>query len=259
MILNPRYYSATKTIREIVSLLPPKGSRSQSFRTKSSFSDIVTAYDIKLETAIRERIGADYPQDSIVGEELGSDAEGEYCWYVDPIDGTTNFVNQSRNYAVSIACYENARPLFGLVYDVERDELYSAYRGEGAFLNGRKLRCTARDDISSMILSVSIINDTFLGESPLCSGFRKLSSDVRAVRSLGCVSLEMCSVASGISDIFVAMKSGPWDYAAARIILEEAGGIVTDEKGENKKNDGGIAVAFSSPSLRDEVFGRYLK
>lgn len=205
MILNPRYYSASKAIRKIVSLLPPREDRNNTFRTESSFSDIVTEYDVRLENAIRENILTDYPADGIVGEELRENGDGMYCWYINLIDGTTNFVNYNRTYAVSIACYENTHLLFGLFYDVERDELYSAYKGEGAFLNGKKLECSKNTELSRMILTVSITGDTFFGEPPLCRRFRSLSS---AVRSLGCDSLEICSIASLSSDIFVGMKIG---------------------------------------------------
>ena len=161
-------------------------------------------------------MGEEYPP-----EETGT---GKVTWYLDPIDGTTNFINQRRNYAVSVGCWEGCVPLFGLVLDVERRELYWAKAGGGAWREQVPIHVSGRSQISDLLLVTPGILHTFLKPHPQQDGLIRLANEVRGVRSLGSVALELCQVAAGEADLFVALRSSPWDHNAARIILSEAGG-----------------------------------
>lgn len=196
------------------------------FSAKTGHQDIVTAYDKKVEQFFRTKIHENFPGDIIVGEEFSNsigDSVG-VMWYIDPIDGTTNFVNLRKNFAISVGCYLDGKPCFALVLDVMADILYSAFAGEGAFRNGQPLGLgEPAEDPANMILSVPNVQDAFWRGYPWQAAMLELADKVRAVRSMGSVALELCAVAEGTVDIFVAMRSAPWDHNAARLILLESG------------------------------------
>ena len=195
-------------------------------REKTGYQDLVTRWDQETEQVLRRGILEAFPGDAIVGEEYPArEAAGsEYVWYLDPIDGTTNFVSQHRNYAVSVGCWRGEEPRFGLVLDVERPALFWARAGEGAWRDGVPLRTARRGEPSQLLLTTPGVPNTFLKPHPWREGAIRLAGDVRGVRSLGSVALELCALAAGEADLFVAMRSCPWDHNAARIILAEAGG-----------------------------------
>lgn len=196
------------------------------FSQKTGHQDIVTAFDKEVERLFRANIGEHFPEDYIVGEEYASSAQNssEVTWYIDPIDGTTNFVNLRKNFAISLGCYRNNVPQFAFVYDVMAGQLYSAYAGEGAYKNERKLGSEAAvTDFRKMILSVPNVQDAFWRGYHWQDALVRLADQVRAVRCTGSVALELCAVAEGSVDIFAAMRSEPWDHNGARLILLEAG------------------------------------
>ena len=206
-------------LREVTSL--PFG-----VSTKTGHQDIVTAHDKKVEQFFRDSIHRYFPQDEIVGEEFsGKIGTGSGIrWYIDPIDGTTNFVNLRRNFAISVGCYREGQPQFGLVLDVIQKDLYSAFAGEGAYKNAQKLGDgRIPESLGEMILSIPNVQDAFWRGYPQQKAMLRLADEVRAIRCMGSVALELCQVAEGVVDIFVAMRSAPWDHNAARLILQEAG------------------------------------
>ena len=203
-------------------------------RRKTDHQDLVTCWDKNIEQMLRREILQFFPTDRVVGEEY-PDKPGcpsGVIWYLDPIDGTTNFINQRRNYAVSVGCWENERPLFGLVLDVERDELYWAKKGGGAWRNGDAMHVSNCGKVSDLLLATPCIQYTFLEEHPQRENMLRLARAARAVRSLGSVALELCQLAAGEADMFVTTRSAPWDHNAARVILEEAGGCICTLDGE---------------------------
>ncbi len=193
--------------------------------TKTGWRDLVTRYDKEVETFLRQKIFSVFPSDEIVGEEFPLHKGSSYTWYIDPIDGTSNFVSQRHDYCVSIACYHDKQPVFGLVLDVERGHLYKAVSGQGAWRGAEPIRCARYVPIRELLLTTSIVPALFLQEHPARGAFCRLAGEVRAVRSKGCVSLEMCLVAAGEADVFATRFAGPWDHAAAQVILREAGGV----------------------------------
>jgi len=198
---------------------------------KTGHQDIVTVFDREVEQFFRTKIHAQFPGDCVVGEEYPGAAEESQGvrWYIDPIDGTTNFVNLRKNFAISVGCYLDGSPQFSFVLDVVNHDLYTAFAGEGAYKNGWRLdnKGTAAV-LEQMILSTPNVQDTFWRNYPWQKSMLTLADQVRAVRSLGSVALELCAVAEGIIDVFVAMRSSPWDHNGARLILEEAGCCISE-------------------------------
>lgn len=224
--MKQRYMLAKQWVLRMGERLRAATSQPFDFSTKTGHQDIVTAFDKEVETFFRRKIRENFEDDRIVGEEYAPsrEARSSVTWYIDPVDGTTNFVNLQKNFAISVGCYLNGVPQFAFVYDVIGDDLFSAFAGEGAYKNDRRLGgLTPTADLGKMILSTPNVQDAFWRGYPWQKAMLELADQVRAVRSLGSVALELCAVAEGIVDIFVAMRSAPWDHNGARLILLESG------------------------------------
>lgn len=227
-----RFELARKLVLEAGETLRRNRLEETGVAVKTDHRDLVTRWDRDTERFLRRNLTAAFPEDAIIGEEFPSAGGcGKFVWYLDPIDGTTNFVSQRRNYAVSIGCYAGGAPLFSLVLDVERQALYTARAGQGAYRNGIQLHTAGRIQKEEMLLTTSGVLRTFLRDHPWREGLIRLAEDVRGVRSLGSVALELCQVAAGEADIFVGMRSCPWDHNGARLILTEAGGAACTLEG----------------------------
>ncbi len=226
-----RYELAQKLIREAGERLREARLEPWAVQQKTGHQDLVTRWDAATEQFLRREILGAFPEDAIVGEEYPNAGSGGVTWYLDPIDGTTNFINQRRNYAISIGCWQGESPLFGLVLDVERQELYAAESGQGAWREGQRLHVSDRREIGELLVATPGVLHTFLEPHPRQAGLIRLTRDVRAVRCMGSVALELCAVAAGEADTFVTLRSSPWDHNAARIILTEAGGTACTLEG----------------------------
>ena len=151
-----------------------------------------------------------------------------------------------------MGCWEGADPLFGLVLDVERETLYWAKHGDGAWQNQTQIHTSGRRELAELLLTTPGLQYTFLAPHPYQERMIRLSRKVRGVRCLGSVALELCEVAAGRADLFVTMRSSPWDHNAARIILEEAGGAVFTVDGDELPLDQKSTVlAFNAMELKD--------
>lgn len=229
--MKHRYLLARQWVNQMGDYLREATRKPFDFSTKTGHQDIVTVHDKEVERFFRANIRQNFPEDYIVGEELSGEIKSGngIRWYIDPIDGTTNFVNLRKNFAISLGCYCDNRPRFAFVLDVINKDLFSAYAGEGAYKNDVRLENSkAPTQLDKLILSTPNVQDTFWRNYPSQEAMLKLADEVRAVRSTGSVALELCSVAEGCVDIFVAMRSAPWDHNAARLILQEAGCQITE-------------------------------
>ena len=195
-------------------------------------ANLVTIADKKSEELIIDGILGRYPSHSILAEESGSTQPGAAVqWIIDPLDGTTNFAHGYPFYCISIAVEDKGEIQCGAVYDPVRDEMFTAGRGEGAYCNGERLRVSNVSQLSQALLITGFPYnfrerlDTVLGQ------FGKFLVASQAVRRGGSAALDLCYVAAGRIDGFWELFLQAWDTAAGRIILEEAGGMVTDFKG----------------------------
>lgn len=249
-----RFDVAAEIIQEAGKILRRCHLEQREIIQKTDHQDLVTFWDRKIEQQLRHSILTAFPQDSIVGEEYPpqGNCDRKVTWYLDPIDGTTNFINQRQNYAISVGCWEGSTPLFGLVLDVERETLYWAKRGGGAWQDQTQIHTSGRRELSELLLTTPGLQYTFLEPHPYQERMIRLSRKVRGVRCLGSVALELCEVAAGRADLFVTMRSSPWDHNAARIILEEAGGAIFTVDGDELPLDQKSTVlAFNAMELKD--------
>jgi len=194
--------------------------------------DLVTQADTESEAAVLAILRARLPDVSILAEESGvSDRDTAQRFIVDPLDGTTNFAHAYPMFAVSIGYEEDSQVRAGVVYDPIREELFTAEQGRGAFLNGSKLDVSRTDRIEHSLLVTGFpydLKDDLEGNLRL---FKRFMGIARAIRRDGSAALDLCYVAAGRFDGFWEEKLGPWDTAAGALIVEEAGGQVTDLRG----------------------------
>jgi len=199
-------------------------------------ADLVTAADRASEVLIRERIRQRWPTHDVLGEEQGlTDQGSEYRWYVDPLDGTTNFAHGYPVFCVSIALEHQGverkgKRAAGVIYDPTRDELFSAEPGRGAQLNGETIHVS-----KTAVLKESLLGTGFPShkrhKNPNIYFYHQITLHSHGVRRAGSAALDLCNVACGRYDGFWEFNLNPWDTAAGVLIVEEAGGKVTDFSG----------------------------
>ncbi len=194
-------------------------------------ADLVTAADRAAETLIRERIGKQFPSHDVLGEEEGlNDQGGDYRWYVDPLDGTTNFAHGYPVFGVSMALEhrgpEKARRIAGVVYDPTRDELFTAEQGRGAHLNGKPIHVSKATQLKECLVATGFPSHK-RHKNPNIYFYHQITLRTHGVRRAGSAALDLCNVASGRFDGFWEFNLNPWDTAAGVLIVEEAGGRVS--------------------------------
>lgn len=221
--------------------------------------DLVSDSDLWVQEALGRGLAYLLPEASFIAEEKENNALRGLTWIVDPIDGTSNYIQQERDYAISVALYEGETPLLGAVYDVSRDELFTAARGMGARRNGEALPPLAARPLEACFLDMS------LGSMRVLSGrlgrpLDEINKHVRAHRSLGCASLSMALIAAGCRQIYVSGKLRPWDYAAARLLLAEVGGTVVPIFSEDRlmQAEATAILACDSPERAEQLLAQWL-
>ena len=221
----------------------PQGSVSEKRQ-----NDFVTLADHESErqiiTAIRER----FPDDAFLAEEGGGKGLGEgsrRTWIIDPLDGTSNFIAGFPFWCVSIAASENGELAAGVVFDPLRGELYAAERGAGAFRNGTRLRVTERPGLEGAFLATGFPFRSRDRIDLYLALFREVFLKARAIRRAGSAALDLAGVASGVFDGFFEFRLAPWDIAAGALLIEEAGGELTDFDGGRRYAERGNVVGGS--------------
>ncbi len=190
-------------------------------------ADLVTAADRASEVLIRERIRKQWPTHDVLGEEQGlSDQGSEYRWYVDPLDGTTNFAHGFPVFCVSMGLEHKGRRIAAVVYDPTRDELFSAELGKGAQLNGETIHVSKTATLKESLLATGFPSQK-RHKNPNIYFYHQITLHTHGVRRAGSAALDLCNVASGRFDGFWEFNLNPWDTAAGVLIVEEAGGKVT--------------------------------
>jgi len=206
--------------------------------------DFVTSIDRKAEAAIIREIRRHYPQDGIVAEESDAvNTDADTCWYIDPLDGTTNFIHGYPHFAVSIGAWRDGKPMFGVIYDPLRNEIFEAENGKGAFLNRRRLRVARREKVSQAMFASGLppyrrnLMESFQKKMGAC--FPAADSYRRG----GSAALDLAYVACGRLDAYWEEGLMPWDIAAGAILVQEAGGMVTDFAGASLSLEKGEVLA----------------
>jgi myo-inositol-1(or 4)-monophosphatase len=191
--------------------------------------NIVTEVDLASERHIKALIADRYPGHRILAEESGLSETGtsEYCWLIDPLDGTTNYAHGCPPYCVSIGVERAGGMVLGVIYDPTRDELFVAERGAGATLNGERLRVSEVEALDQALVVTGFPYDVRERMDEYLPGWREFLKRAQGVRRLGAAAIDLAYVAAGRLDGFWEHGLNPWDAAAGWVIVEEAGGRVT--------------------------------
>lgn len=216
-----------------------------SVDTKQGEADIVTKADRESEKLIVEGILAQYPDHGILSEESGAIGDtAEWMWIVDPLDGTTNYTAGLPIFAVSIGICRNDEIVGGVVYNPVLDEMFSAVKGLGAFLNGQKIHVRDNDRIDRAVVATGFPVDKDVNPDNNLDNVAKVLPRVRGLRRLGAASVDMCYVAAGILDAYWEMNLHEWDVCAGTLMVEEAGGHVHRYRGDRN-----VSLLASSPGM----------
>lgn len=207
--------------------------------------DFVTAADRKADKTLIAELEKARPTYGFLTEESG-DIEGSdkgNRWIIDPLDGTTNFLHGIPLFAISVALEREGKVVAGVIYNPVLNELYTAERGSGAFLNDRRLRVAARKGLPEAIIGAGVPHLGNPGETGDGEFLRRINQKTAGMRCAGSASIELAWVASGRYDAYWHYRLHPWDFAAAALMIREAGGYVSDGTGREKQNDRGPVLA----------------
>jgi len=209
-------------------------------------NDFVTEVDISAEQEIIYHLQKAYPDHAILGEEGGlvGDANAEYRWIIDPLDGTTNFIRGIPHYAISIACLYRGKIEHAVVLDPVRREEFTASRGRGAQLNGRRIRVSPLDSLDGALLGTGIPFKNHCDDQlePYAKSIEVLAGQCAGIRRAGAAALDLAYVAAGRLDAFWEIGLAPWDIAAGALLVKEAGGLVADINGSDSYLESGNIV-----------------
>jgi myo-inositol-1(or 4)-monophosphatase len=245
----------TEIVREAGSLLLEYFHRRVAVEYKGE-ADLVTEADRATELLIVRRIRERWPDHDILGEESGSSGStSEYRWYVDPLDGTTNFAHGFPVFSVSLGLEHKGERIAGVVYDPTRQECFSAERGRGAFLNGTATHVSKTTRLAESLLSTGFPSQK-RHKNPNIFFYQQLTMRTHGVRRPGSAALDLCYVASGRFDGFWEFNLNPWDTAAGVLIAQEAGGQVTDFTGGAFKISGEEVLA-SNGAIHEELLQQF--
>jgi myo-inositol-1(or 4)-monophosphatase len=210
-----------------------------------SLNDLVSEVDKAAEDAIISALKTAYPDHAILAEESGATGQSEYVWVIDPLDGTTNFLHGFPQYCVSIALVHKGIIHHGVIYDPTRNDLYTASRGRGAYLNDKRLRVSKRDRLIDGLLGTGFPFRMFEHMDAYAGILRDFMSKTAGVRRPGAAALDLAAVAAGRFDGFWEIGLSPWDMAAGCLMITEAGGLVGDLQGNERHMESGNIVAAS--------------
>jgi myo-inositol-1(or 4)-monophosphatase len=220
-------------------------------------NDFVTQVDIKAEEVILEVLQKAYPDHGILAEESGAfNEDSEYKWIIDPLDGTTNFLHGFPQYAVSIGLQHRGRMEVAVVFDPIKNELFSASRGDGAQLNGKRIRVTDQKGIRGSLLGTGFPFKQPQHLDTYMETFKAVHPQAAGIRRAGSAALDLAYVAAGRLDGFWEIGLNAWDMAAGVLLIREAGGIVTDFSGEGNYLETGNVIAAGArtyPALYDAI------
>jgi myo-inositol-1(or 4)-monophosphatase len=247
--------TAVEIAREAGSLLANYYERRVAFETKGEF-DLVTEADRASEKLVVERLRSHYPAHAIVAEEGGGhESSSDYRWFVDPLDGTTNFAHSFPMFCVSIGLERAGEAIAGVVYDPIHQELFTAERGSGAFLNSHRIRVSETKRLAESLASTGFPSRK-RHDNPNIHFYQEFTLRSHGVRRAGSAALDLAYVASGRMDAFWEFKLNPWDTAAGILLVEEAGGRVTDFSGDHFRLDSREILA-SNGLIHEELLGLF--
>lgn len=230
------------------------GYRGSAIISEKSLNNLVTEADYKAQEAIVKTILDNYPDHSIIAEEkdLSAKRDSDNLWIIDPLDGTNNFAHNIPHYCISIAFARSGQIMGGVVFDPERDEMFTSVKGEGAFLNKNPINVSKAQSLQEAVVATGFYYDRGSMMRKTLDSIEKLfENNIHGMRRFGSAALDLCWVACARFDAYFEYNLSIWDFAAGMLILEEAGGKLNDQKGDELTlNSTGIAV--SSGKFHDQ-------
>jgi len=206
-------------------------------------NDYVSEVDKAAENIIIDTIRRAYPSHAILAEESGSHSGDDFEWIIDPLDGTTNYLHGFPQFSVSIALRHKGQLESAVVYDPLRDEMFTADRGNGAMMNDRRLRVTNQKSLKGALIGTGIPYCDQSYMDAYLAMLKEMAKDTAGIRRPGSAALDFAYVAAGRMDGFWELGLSIWDFAAGALILQEAGGIVTDIRGGDRYLESGNVIA----------------
>lgn len=248
--MQPMLNTAVKAARRAASIINRASFDVEQLRvTEKNHNDFVTEVDKAAEQAIIEVLKTAYPDHAILAEESGPSAnlhdENENVWIIDPLDGTTNFIHGFPQYCVSIALQQRGQITQAVVYDPARNDLFTASKGAGAFLNEKRIRVTKRDKLADALIGTGFPYSNLEKLDEYLKMFRVMTEKCAGLRRPGSAALDLAYVAAGRFDGFFEKGLKPWDIAAGSLLVTEAGGIVGNFSGESDYLYHGDVIAGS--------------
>ena len=220
--------------------------------TSKAHNEFVTQVDLAAEDAIIETISARYPDHAFLAEERGQAGESDHVWIIDPLDGTTNFIHGFPVFAVSIALRLKGRLEIGVIYDPNRQEIFSAVRGRGAQVDGHRIRVSGRHDLDGALIGTGFPYRNKHRMKEYLSMLELVLMNTAGIRRPGAAALDLAYVAAGRLDGFWEFGLNAWDIAAGSLIVREAGGLISDLQDGNDYLESGNVVA-GSPKIHDAL------
>lgn len=258
---HPMLNIAIRAARNAGDIIARSVDRIDQLKIKSKAeNDFVSEVDLKAEEEIINTIKKAYPEHSFLAEESGKQVGSDYEWIIDPLDGTTNFLYGIPHFAVSIALRVKGRLEVGVVYDPLAQELFSAARGNGAQLNGKRIRVTDRRNLEGALLGTGIpyTKDQYDHLDSYFGMMKDLIPGTAGIRRAGSAALDLAYVAGGRLDGFWEFNLNIWDIAAGVILIEEAGGMVGGLRGEPNYLDRG-SIVCGNPKVFKEMLQKIKK
>lgn len=213
--------------------------------------DFFTDVDRRSEKIIIDTIRKVYPEHAVIAEESGASGQHDFTWIIDPLDGTRNFTHNIPHFAISIAVRVDDRVEHGVIYDPVRDELFIASAGRGAQLNGKRIRM-AQQGLAQALMAFSYANASAKESLDLATKIAKLAPNCGGIRYMGSAALDLAYLAAGRLDGYFANRLNLWDYAAGVLLIQEAGGFVTNWQGDESLENGQLIAAH--PKLFKQIF-----
>lgn len=253
--MHPYLNTAIKAARRAGDIIVRGFTRFEGVEsTVKGHNDFVTSVDHAAEAAIIETLNNAYPSHGFLAEESGRSQQGNsnVVWIIDPLDGTTNFMHGFPQFAVSIACEIDNRIEHGVIYDPMRQELFTASRGSGAYLENRRLRVSARRSLDGALIGTGFpYRDNLHLIDAYLAMFKAVTQRAAGVRRPGSAALDLAYVAAGRTDGFWEFGLRPWDTAAGTLMIREAGGLIATLDGGEYKQNGNIVAG--TPRVFNEL------
>ena len=244
--MHPMLNTAVKAARRAATIINRASNDLDQLTVRAKReNDFVSEVDHAAEQAIIDTLLTAYPGHAILAEESGVTGASEFQWVIDPLDGTTNFLHGFPQYAISIALLHNGVPTHGVVYDPVRNELFTASRGTGAFLNDRRIRVSKRTKLKEALIGTGFPFRDFTHLDAYVAMFRDLVQHTAGLRRPGSAALDLAWTAAGRTDGFFELGLNQWDIAAGCLLVAEAGGLVGDLTGDDGYLKSGHVVAGS--------------